>query len=1275
MLLLGVLTGVPALAQGSGGAASLGGVVVDAQGGAIPGASVDIKNVATGVSENVVSNVDGAFSVPGLNPGTYSVTVSLQGFKTTVVNNVRLVAATAAEIKVSLEIGALSETVDVKGGVGLVQTTGTAVQATMLSEQIAKLPLSSRNGLSSTMSLPGVQQTGGGGYRTATINGLPQNTISITLDGVGIGNNRQSNDGFYTQVFPRLDAVEEVTVTGATPDAAGGSQGSVQVAFVTRSGTNDFHQSIYHYWRSPELNTNYYFNKINNLPINNVTVHQFGGRIGGPIIRNKAFFFFNYEQFYLPNEATRTRVIIGQAAQQGAFRYDVAGQVREVNVLTLARNNGQAATSSVDPLIANLLTSIRTAAGTTGTITPRTDLNTDQYVFLPDSTRNEYAPTTRLDWNVSKNHRLLATYLWQRIKSEPDFLNSGEAAFPGFPNFTTQSSYRTTGSLGLRSTLSSTMVNDLKGGFQWTPVDFYSDLSADSFANQGGRAVTLGFGLTSATIGNAPNLVNTPSVNIDDTLTWLRGKHSLSFGGSFTRINNSSEAWNVVPTAVLGFDQTNDPAAGIFSTANFPGASTANLTSARALYALLTGRVSAVNATSRLNANGQYEYIGRLEQGLQQTEFGAFAQDQWRVTPGLTLNVGLRWKVAQPFVPTTDTYSTATLSDLCGVSGVGSGPEGRECNLFQPGNLSGNPLPQYTLFDSNSKIYDTEWGRIAPNVGLAWRPMAQGGIPRVILGDPDQGTIRGGYSRSFNTERVDRFTGIYGNNPGGTVSANRNVANGNLVLAGESWPLLLAQNSRLGPPATCGSAVTAACVPAGVTYPISGTVANGLSIFDPNITLPSTDSWSVGFQRALTSDSAVEIVYLGNRNNHAWGAENWNERNLVENNFLTEFSNAQRNLRANIAANRGASFAYFGPNTGTAPLPTYLAYLAGSNAASDPSKYSAAVFASTTWTQFLSQYSPNPLTTATNLDNDPTRRANAAAAGLPANFFVMNPAVASANIMRSAGSSYYNALQLQYRRRLSKGLLVNASYVFSRRYVTSVETIHLPRFELQDEGVPHAFKLNWTYALPFGKGRAFGSDWGGVSNALLGGWELAGTSRIQKEIFSLDTVKLVGMSKAELQDAFSMRIVNDPATGVTTVFDMPQDIIDNTRKAFSIDPTSTTGYSALGAPTGRYIAPASDPSCIALYPGDCGTPKQIVLTGPAFVRFDLRGTKRFTLGNFAIELSFEALNLFDNINFNPSLDPGSAATIFQVTSAYRDTGVDVNDPGGRLGQVVWRVSW
>jgi len=139
---------------------------------------------------------------------------------------------------------------------------------------------------------------------------------------------------------------------------------------------------------------------------------------------------------------------------------------------------------------------------------------------------------------------------------------------------------------------------------------------------------------------------------------------------------------------------------------------------------------------------------------------------------------------------------------------------------------------------------------------------------------------------------------------------------------------------------------------------------------------------------------------------------------------------------------------------------------------------------------------------------------------------------------------------------------------------------------------------------------------------------------------------------------------------------MPDDIILNTRRAFSVDPTSASGSGALGVPDGRYIAPASTADCVALYPGDCGAPRQIVINGPTFVRFDLRGSKRVSLpGHLTAEISIEFMNLFDNVNFNPAFNPGSGSSIFQVTSAYRDTGVDVNDPGGRLGQIVWRITW
>ena len=1273
-LVLVLVWATTAWAQTGGSAATLTGSVVDADGGSIPGATVEVKNNATGVAETVVTNAAGNFSVPGLNPGTYTVTVSLSGFKTAVVSNVRLIGGTTAQVTATLQVGALTETVEVRGGATLVQTQSSTVTATLTTEQLVSLPLVSRNGLNAVSLLPGVTQTGT--VRASTINGLPQNTINIAIDGISVSNNLQSGDGFYAQVFPRMDAVEEVTVSGATPGADGAALGSVQIGFVTRSGTNQFDTSLYHYYRSPKFNTNYYFNEYRGLPKNQVTVHQFGGRVGGPLVKNKAFFFFNYEQFYLPNEATRTRTIISPEAQQGIFQYDVAGQIRSVNVLQLAAARGQLSTP--DPTIATLLAQIRAAALTTGTITPTTNPNTFSYAHLAPSQRDEYAPTGRLDYNLTDRHRVSATYYWQRIISRPDFLNSSEPAFPGFPNTGDQTSFRMTGSLSFRSTLSSALVNEFKFGFQSSPVDFYSNLGKDSFSNQNGYAVTLGFGLTNAHVVNAPNKRNTPSWSLENSLNWLRGDHSLRFGATFTQVTNISDAWNIAPTVTLGLDQTNDPANAMFTTTAFPGASTTNLADARALYALLTGRVTAINGTARQNVStGEYVYLGGLEQRARMNEFGLYAQDSWRVTPTLTINGGLRWEVQLPFYGLTDTWSAATMDDLCGISGLGSGPQGQACNMFKPGTI-GNAgiVPKYTAYDANRPGYDTQWTNIAPNIGVAWRPNVQSGWLRRVLGDPDTATIRAGYSLSYNRERMDRFTGLIGNNPGGTTAANRNVTNGNLVLAGQAWPLLFREANRLGPPAVCpDNAITAACMPRAPIYPIVATTANNINVYDPEIALPYVQSWSAGIQRSLGADSAIEVRYVGNQNTKAWNTENWNERVLFENGFFSEFRKAQANLAANIAAGKGASFAYFADVPGSSPLPIYLAHLNRRSDASNPAAYSGTNWTNTTLTGRLSYFSPAITAAANDLYNDATRRANAIAVGLPANFFAMNPQVGSANIMRATGGSRYHSLQIEFRRRMAKGLLVNANYTYARTFSYTSESLARERFYLESAGVPHAFRVNWTYEVPVGRGRRFGNNWGPVLNAVLGNWEFSGTGRVQVQSFALTGVRLVGMTKEDLQEAFKIRRTADATTGLVTVFSMADDIILNTRRAYNVSATSSSGYSALGVPTGRYIAPASTRDCVYIYEGDCGS-NRIFLNGPLFKKFDVRLTKKFPVGaRLVADLSLEFMNVFNTINENATLNPGAGATIFQVTSGFRDTGVDVNDPGGRLGQIVWRISW
>jgi hypothetical protein len=1279
VLALASLPSAAAYAQGVAVTGTIRGTVTDKDGGVVPGATVELKNNATAVTKTEVTNSTGGYTFPALDLGTYTVTVSLSGFKTFVHSDVRITAGSNNELRAILEVGALTETVNVKAASELIQTTSTTVSSTVSMETISNLPVVTRNALNFVTFLPGVETPGTG--RASTINGLPQSTINISIDGVSTSNLLQSTDGFFSMVTPRLDAVQEVTVSGAGAGAESSGGGAVQIKFVTRSGTNQFDTSIYHYFRHPSLNTNYFFNEVNGLDKNRVIVHTYGGRVGGPIVipgvfdgRGKAFFFSNFEHFHQPTEATRTRTILTPEAQTGLFRWSTTALgTQSVNLLALAAANGQTATT--DPTIMGILDRIRAATATTGNVTENTNtLTTLSFIYQAPSTGNQYAPTNSVDVNLSSRHRLKGTYYLQRFKSNPDLLNSAEARFPGFANYGDQNSYRTTGSVTLRSTLSGGLVNELLGGWQHSPNDFFSNITPAHFTDQGGYA--LGFPLvTGPTYSTSSQPRNTPNWNIDDNVSWLKGSHSFTFGGSFLQVTHRQNSWNNAATVNLGLDTTNDPARTLFTTANFPGASNTQLGEARSLYALLTGRVTSINGTARLNEAGtEYVYNGDLLQKDRMNMMSAYAQDSWRMRPNLTLNYGVRWEVLMPFYPLINTRSMSSMTDVCGPSGNGGGEfDGRVCNLFNPGVFN-NPgqVPTYVAYDPGQPGFTTKWTDFGPNVGAAWRPNVQDGFMRKILGDPDQATVRAVFSHQFNRPRMDAFTGLFNGNPGGTPpgGANRSTAAGAypIVPAGESWPLLYRETSRLGPPAFVQTP----------SYPITASLTQGndMNVFDPDIVTPYTQQWSMGFQRSLGKDSAIELRYVGNRNERGWTTENWNQLNIFENGFLEEFKLAQANLRANVLNNRGATFAYMGPGTGTSPLPIYLAYFSGRpfSQAGDASLYTSTNFTSTGRTGELDQYFPDPFGAATTLwtGSSGAFRTNAKAAGVADNFFVMNPLVDAANVTRSAAYGRYHSFQVDFRRRLSRGLHANVNYSWARQWGSSLQDLHRDRFTIRQANVPHAFKTTFAYEIPVGRGRRFGTDMSSWLNAAVGNWEVNGTGRVQWRSFVFRG-HMYGMSLAEAQEAFQIRYATSP-TGTQQVFIMPQDIIDNTRRAYNTDETSATGYGADGPPTGRYFGPTGGPGCVDLFTGDCNE-EEIWLRGPAFVRFDLTLKKRIPFGRKAsFDIQVDFLNAFDNINFNQSFSPGGGTGTFQITSAYTDIN-GTFDPGGRLGQIVWRLNF
>jgi hypothetical protein len=342
---------------------------------------------------------------------------------------------------------------------------------------------------------------------------------------------------------------------------------------------------------------------------------------------------------------------------------------------------------------------------------------------------------------------------------------------------------------------------------------------------------------------------------------------------------------------------------------------------------------------------------------------------------------------------------------------------------------------------------------------------------------------------------------------------------------------------------------------------------------DPNIQVPYADTWTVGLQRGLTRNMAAEVRYVGTRSRQQWTTYNYNELNIIESGVLNEFILAQQNLQANLAAGRGGNFRYFGPGTGTHPLPTILGYFRGPGDPNNPAHYSSSLFQNATFLNPLAKFNPNPYTFGNNLDNNASRRANALAAGLPANLLRANPhKLSSGNnhgnsalVTGHGGFSDYNSVQFELRRRLAGGVQFDTSYVYglgdtSVRYSFRVPRETRKRAGLTEGEVTHGFKMNWMLEMPFGQGRRFASNAGGVLDRIIGGWQVHGNARIQSGSWvDFGNVRMVGFNEKDLRKMFKLRINENQR-----VFMLPQDVIDETVKAFSTSPTSLTGYGNQG---------------------------------------------------------------------------------------------------------------
>ena len=1357
---------------------SLTGTVVDPQGAVVTGAVVTVKSVSS-QEYTAVTNGEGVFTIPALSDGVYSATIVAKGFKTAAVTDIKINIGTPSSIKVALEIGAGTETVTVVGGGELVQTQSATVGTSITGRQITELPYASRNALDLLLFLPGTSTAGR--PRQSTVNGLPKSMLNITMDGINIQDNvLKGSDGFFTIIQPKTDAVQEVSVSTSTPGAESNAEGAVQIKFTTRHGGNEFHGSGYWTHRDKSLNGNFFWNNellapkphfdniarsTDRAPRTNALLNQPGVRIGGPMIippilkKGKAFFFINYEEYRLPEAQLRTRTVLSASAAAGIFFPGAAscGGSTTTGCDLLALAAAQGFTATKDPTISALIASTRSVSGS---YTNVSDPNQQLLSFTNQGGQKRQFPTARFDFEVNKNNHIETIYNYQVFRSKVDFLNNADPFAPGFPNFGSQDSNRYSSATAWRWTIKSNVVNEARVGVQNGIVLFFPQNNAAQFVNQGGfsqglNAATsianLSLGISNVTTINSPQRRNTPTNQLSDNLSWIKGKHTLNFGGDISSISTflQGSVNGAVPTVSYAQDVSDTIDTLMFNSTNFPNAN--QRAQANVLYRVLTGRINNISHVAALNETGVgYTLDGFRVERYRQREDGIYGQDSWRFRPNLTLNFGLRLETVYAPISQNKALTQNTFAALFGPSGSDLSA------LFRPG-ATGGSATTFTPLPPGQHLYNTAHN-LAPTFGFAWQPNFKHGMLRRLGGNAGQTVLRGGWSMAFDREGLNLTSSIVGTNFGGTVdlrqSAGSQFLRGTLFRSlppGPTVPTTIPTTPSIFFGVAPGSV---ACVTPGTPPLPVGCV--GLSpqgdsasanAFLPNLKTPYVISFSGSIQRELNKDTVIEFGYIGNRGHQLLRQSNLNELNVIENGFANEFNNARKNLAANIATGGAActvggttaNFAYTGC-PGTVPLPMFLAFFQGTTVgAGVPATYTSSRFGSSTFTSLMSPSNFNVLGAAGTLarfsnvsvnDCDPIFAGtqgcpymlNFANAGFPSNFFVVNPVLFNnfgagngSFLVNNDGKTWYNALTVELRRRLSKGVLASINYTAAKasgnEYVSSSTAFAQPATirntwlnkDWSPFDIRQSLKGSYIVELPVGRGKKYMGNSHGLVESLVGNWTLNGTMRISSGVpVNLGNVQLVGMTRRQLEDNIRIRKTVDHK-----VFWLPDDIVQNTRAAFANCVPGTTNSSGvvvcspagyvnaagggLGDPTGRYIAPAGL-NCIQTFAGQCGF-TTLIVHGPRFTRFDVGIEKKFKLSETKnIELRFEFLNALNNIDWrlgsynndvvniggsNADIPTYTLSTFGQLlgsNTAYRDVST-TNDPGGRVGQVVMRFNF
>jgi len=786
------------------------GSVTDQSGAVVPGAAVTIIDTQRGVARALITDQAGEYNAPNLIPSTYTVRVQVPGFKTLDRQNVLIEVGREVRVDLTLEPGQQTQTVTVEAAPPLVDTASATLGGTINNAEINDMPLNGRNYQNLLNLRPGVVIQPGGSPWTQSTNNIRPDETAWMLDGVINANfadarpvaNMPSPLTDAAVILP-VDAIQEFNLEENAKAEYGWKPGAV-VNVGIRSGTNSYHGSAYAFGRDGSWDARNFFNPPPQ-PALPVALKQFGGVVGGPIKKDKLFFFAGYEGL---------RSTVGNALPSSvpAIGSGLGPRFSMVDAISTLQAKGV----PLSPVSLKLLgCTAGSAVSCSGGLIQGASPNTISYTSSFPNNNVSDNGIAKLDYHINAKHTINGMF-WNG-----NYTGLGEDHAQVNQIFEIPIPIQTRSVVGNWIwTATSSLVNDAR--FGWNVVNFYQGVGdgstlADGSGLTGGKGYPINTGITSVGglpdisinpytyIGEWPNRpggFSNPYYDLQDSLSYLRGKHTLKFGGGFTHIEVNTISGNTSRGRI-----------------DFLGGQTPQIPNSTPLEDFFAG-----------NPSRGFLLAGQKYRTALQKAFEAFVQDDWRVLPRLMLNLGLRYSYISPFQEVNSLFGN-----------------------FDPALgmvQQGQPSVGDTLIRPDRKNF-------SPRLGIAWDVTGKGTT-----------VVRAGASVIYSAIPVGTFTTQLAlqNSTGTSIAADPAGACQTAVAIGVPCPKTFGGTNLLANASYPGSSLNwnGVVFPQGGGLSCTKGVPCNLMAIDPNLKAPYVASWNFGVQHALANNLSLELGYVGN---------------------------------------------------------------------------------------------------------------------------------------------------------------------------------------------------------------------------------------------------------------------------------------------------------------------------------------------------------------------------------------------------------------------------